>query len=286
MPWTAYLVKHNPVVGWFVKDSYFFPAWVGNLVQKRIDSRNEKRAAAPRDFLDRFLDAGSVDKAPGYDLPLIMNWTIANVMAGADTTAIGLRAILYYVLKSPPKKSKLLDEIGSANLHYPVTWKESQQLPYLDACIREAFRLHPAIGMGLERTVSASGLLLPDGYTLPAGTNISINAWVLNRHAVFGNELGEFIPERWLQQTHESTEAFNERIGTMKRADLTFGAGSRTCPGKNISLLETYKVIPTLFLEYDIGLVDESGEWSTINRWMMRQENIVCWLRRLRRGSQ
>ena len=280
MPWTAFLVKHNPIVGWFVKDNTIFFAWAARLVRERINSRNEKQTQGPRDFLDRFLDAGSSEKAPGYDLSLIMNWTTANVIAGADTTAIGLRAILYYVLKSPPKKEKLLREIQSANLNRPVTWKESQQLPYLDACIKEAFRLHPAIGMGLEREVPASGLQLTDGYIVPAGTNVSINAWVLNRHAVFGDDSEHFIPERWLQQEHENMDEYKERTGAMKHADLTFGAGSRSCPGKNISLLEIYKVIPTLFLEYDIGLVDESGEWTTVNRWLMRQENIKCWLRR------
>ena len=280
MPWTAFLVKHNPIVGWFVKDSTIFPAWVGKQIRKRIEYRNGKQTASSKDFLDRFLDAASTENTPGYNIPLVRSWAMTNVMAGADTTAIGLRAILYYVLKSPPKRDKLVLEIQSSSLHYPVTWEESQQLPYLDACIKEAFRLHPAIGMGLERTVPASGLSLPDGYILPAGTNVSINAWVLNRHAVFGDHPDDFIPERWLQQSHESAEEFKERIRMMKHADMTFGGGSRTCAGKYISFLEIYKVIPTLLREYEIGLVDEAGEWSTINRWAVRQENIGCWLRR------
>lgn len=282
MPWTAFLVRHNPIVGWFIKDSTIFHAWAAKLVHERINTRDKEQILRPKDFLDRFLDASATEEAPGYDLALIMNWTIANVMAGADTTAIGLRAILYFLLKSPSKKERLLHGLQSAKLHYPVTWTESQRLPYLDACIKEAFRLHPAIGIGLEREVPAPGLLLTDGYIVNAGTKVSINAWVLNRHAVFGDKSAEFIPERWLQQEHESIEEYKERIGTMTHASLTFGAGTRTCPGKNISLLEIYKVIPTLFLEYDIGLVDESAEWTTVNRWLMRQENINCWLHRKR----
>lgn len=280
MPWTAYLVKHNPIVGWFVKDSTIFPAWAGKQVQKRIEGRKENESAASKDFLDRFLDAGLMKTAPGYDIPLIMNWTMTNVMAGADTTAIGLRAILYYVLKSPTKRDKLLAELQSANLSHPVTWEESQELRYLDACIKEAFRLHPAIGIGLERIVPASGFLLPDGFVLPTGSNVSINAWVLNRHAIFGDDLDDFIPERWLQQNQESADEYEKRIRTMKHADLTFGGGSRACTGKYISLLEIYKVIPTLLLEFDIRLSDEAGEWSTVNRWALRQENICCWVQR------
>ena len=280
MPWTAYLVKHNPIVGWFKKDSSIFPAWVQKQIQKRMQSRKENKMEAPRDFLDRFLEAGSVKTAQGYDIPLIMNWTMTNFMAGADTTAIALRAILYFLLKSPSKKNKLIAELQSANLSYPVKWGESQELRYLDACIKEAFRLHPAIGMGLERVVPPSGFLLPDGSMLPAGTKVSINAWVLNRHVVFGRDADEFIPERWLHQNEETAEEYKERIWAMKHADLTFGGGSRSCTGKYISFLEIYKVIPTLLLEFDISLSQEAGEWTTVNRWALRQKDICCCLQR------
>ena len=113
MPWTSRLTRHNPILGWFVKNSSIFPAWVEKQVQTRIQSRHEKHTAAPRDFLDRFFDAASTATAPGYDIPLIIGWSMANIQAGADTTAIVLRTILYYVLKSPPIKKKLLEELQS-----------------------------------------------------------------------------------------------------------------------------------------------------------------------------
>jgi cytochrome P450 len=39
----------------------------------------------------------------------------------------------------------------------------------------------------------------------------------------------------------------------MVRATFTFGAGSRTCIGKNVSLLEIYKVMPSLFWRYEVS---------------------------------
>jgi cytochrome P450 len=39
----------------------------------------------------------------------------------------------------------------------------------------------------------------------------------------------------------------------MVRATFTFGAGSRTCTGKNVSLLEMYKVMPSLFWRYEVS---------------------------------
>jgi hypothetical protein len=43
-------------------------------------------------------------------------------------------------------------------------------------------------------------------------------------------------------------------IQWIRSADLTFGAGKRVCLGKNISILETYKVIPSFFLAFDVSI--------------------------------
>lgn len=258
-----------------------FPVWTLQQAQKRMAERAEKKgrdstsSTEQKDFMDRFLDAARTDGPPGFDLPLVINWLLVNTMAGADTTAFALTAILYYLLKSPSKQSKLLQKIQSANLSSPVSWKESQQLPYL-----EGLRLHPPIGLGLERTVPPAGLEMPDGYVLPAGSNVSMNPWVVNRQPLFGEDADEFVPERWLQQKNEGDQEYKKRIGQMKRADLVFGGGVRACMGKYVSFLEMYKLIPTLFMEYDIGLVYEKEEWITINRWVVRQDNVRCWLRR------
>ena len=46
---------------------------------------------------------------------------------------------------------------------------------------------------------------------------------------VFGEDAEEFNPERWLES--------EERTREMEKYLITFGAGSRTCVGKNISLM-------------------------------------------------
>ena len=47
--------------------------------------------------------------------------------------------------------------------------------------------------------------LKDNGSLAPAGTNVSINAWVLQRHVVFGERTEEFVPERWLQREQEKS---------------------------------------------------------------------------------
>ncbi|PBP18060.1 cytochrome P450-like protein [Diplocarpon rosae] len=153
-------------------------------------------------------------------------------------------AVFYYLLKNPSCLERLYEELdGKArdgtfadNEKGVVTWSESQTLPYLDACIKEAFRMHPAPGLPLER----------------------IDADV-------------FRPERWLCQAGEETEAEEKRIKEMGSTMLQFGMGSRTCIGKNISLLEMYKVVPSLLRRFEIKLEDPSKDWVVHNAWFVRQ---------------
>ena len=68
--------------------------------------------------------------------------------AGSDTTAISLRAILYYLLKNPSTMRKLekeIDDMAEKGLiSDPVTYQQSCRMPYLQAVIKEAvrFELH------------------------------------------------------------------------------------------------------------------------------------------------
>lgn len=56
-------------------------------------------------------------------------------LAGSDTTGISLRAIIYYLVKTPRAYKKLQDEIDAADrdgkLSSNVTYAECLELPYL-----------------------------------------------------------------------------------------------------------------------------------------------------------
>jgi cytochrome P450 len=39
----------------------------------------------------------------------------------------------------------------------------------------------------------------------------------------------------------------------MKDADMALGGGNRVCTGRTIALVETYKVIATIFGKYDVS---------------------------------
>ena len=255
MPWLDYLFIKNPLRQFVSGGSTGAVArFARDRMRERLQSPQKKNESR-KDFLSRFLEA-KVRSPNVVDDAQVFSYTVSNMNAGSDTTAISLRAILYYTMKNKRVMDKLRGELHAAvdmgKVSNPVSWKQSQELPYLDAVIKEALRLHPAVGLLLERVVPDGGLQLPNGPLLPRGTIVGSNPWIIHRHSVFGDKAEDFIPERWLRGEDESEIAFEGRRQNMVRATLTFGAGPRTCIGKNISLLEIYKLIPSLLLAYDV----------------------------------
>ncbi|KAF7846490.1 hypothetical protein BT93_L4246 [Corymbia citriodora subsp. variegata] len=197
------------------------------------------------------------------------------ILAGSETTAISLSSVFYHVLKHPRTYQKLIDELDDAiqdgsietRSNGKVSWADSQKLPYLDAVIQESFRIHPAPGLILERVTPLGGMTIC-GEHIPGGTIVGCNPWVVHRNQeVFGTDADAFRPERWL-------EAKPDQLREMKASMFQFGAGPRTCIGKNISLLEIYKLIPTFLLNFHVELARPNEDWRTHNAWFVRPLNF------------
>lgn len=203
-----------------------------------------------------------------------------NINAGSDTIASTLRAILYHLLKTPSSLSTLRSELDSAVSSGQITsppsptWTETQHhLPYLCAVVKEGLRVNPALSLPLERKVPRdSGLTLThdDGSStfLPPGTVVGINPWVFHRcPAVFGEDAESWNPSRWLSESEKATK-------TMEHSLLAFGAGKRSCLGKNIAMLELHKLLAALLLKFDMVLDDPAAEWEVSNAWVLNQTGL------------
>jgi cytochrome P450 len=276
MPWLGHLMTKLRTVRPNRQDEYIFPAFVREHINRRQESKAQSQdtslPSSQHDFLDRFLAAKQINPKTVND-SYVWCYAITNVVAGSDTIAIPLRSILYYVLSSKDIYKKLMLELVKSNFILPVSWKSAQQLPYLDAVVKEALRIHPPVGLGLERVVPIEGFHLPDGTFFEPGTLVSMNAWVLHRsEAIFGDDTNIFEPGRWLQRPNETEDDFRQRLHKMQQSEFTFGFGPRTCIGKNLSLLEIYKVVPTLFLSFNMKLF--KADWNTWNSWFVRQEGL------------
>lgn len=229
------------------------------------------------DFLSRFLTLHEEQPDVVSDRQLLA-YLFMNINAGSDTIASTIRAVFYYLLKNPTTLDTLLNELKRAHdvskLSLPLpTWTECQNLPYLNAVIKEALRLNPALALPMERIVPYPGLNINFEY-LPPGTIVGINPWVLHRDTrIFGEDAEDWNPGRWLTGDKEKVKYMDQHI-------LSFGAGKRTCLGRNIAMLELTKLVPAVLMRYQMRLAEEGREWTVVNSWAVRQEGVEVLLER------
>ncbi|KAJ4299641.1 hypothetical protein N0V90_004887 [Kalmusia sp. IMI 367209] len=266
---------------WLAKNPYLaskFPAFgttAAFCVERFVERMQTlEQFKGQKDFMNDFLRAKEEHPHVVTDNEVI-SYMIVNVLGGADTTSVTVKAVLYHVLNNPAIHARLVSELQSAGFSQPAPYACLEALPYLDACIKEGLRIHPVVGHILERIVPSTGLVLSNGLTLPPGTIVGMNAWVVHRRGdVFGERPDEYIPERWLKGETESEAAFEGRIRRMKDADLSFGGGNRVCLGRPLALVEMYKIVATLFTRYKIELEDPTQEWEVHQQWFVWPHKI------------
>ena len=99
-----------------------------------------------------------------------------NVLAGGETTAASMATIIYYLIKNPRVLHKLREELtkalgkrDEAASQKRVSMKEAQNIPYLQALIKESLRILPN-GLLFPRVVPQGGLTLA-GRFFPEGVS-------------------------------------------------------------------------------------------------------------------
>lgn len=244
---------------------------VVSFTLKQVRSHADRTENSCPDLLTRFM--GARDKDPELlTEDRLVDYANTTVSAGSDTTAIALREIIYQLLTHPSAFKQLQGEIGGVlenripeQKDRPITWTEGSSMTYLQACIKESLRHHPAIGQILPREVPQGGAVICGTY-LPEGTTVGCNAYTIHKDtSVFGPDADIWRPERWLED--------EETARRMDSLLFTFGAGPRVCIGKNIALLEVTKFIPEFFRCFNVQLLNPT-RYRSVPGWLVPQTGL------------
>ncbi|KAI7155279.1 hypothetical protein KC349_g7108 [Hortaea werneckii] len=294
IPWIDHLLDKNPLIRVGPKPTltgvvYTFGVVAQSQQELREHGAKNSGKERPPHYLDRYVhlkEQKSKEDLGGLEVDdkQIVNWSMLNILAGGDTTSATMRAVVYYLAKTPSNYNKLIAELDTTQLAVPVQWKDTSGLPYIDAVIREAIRYSPGIAMIFEREVPASGMHLPDGRYVPEGTKMGVNPAVTNRNKeMFGSDADGWNADRWLRGHDEAEVEYKARLARMKDvSESTFGGGNRLCIGKP----EMYKLFGTLFSLYDIKLADPAHEFIYKNAWFVYQYDMPMVITRRRARNQ
>lgn len=216
-------------------------------VGERIEQHNaqpkrdpESQTLQTQDFLEKMTMARDKDPEKVTDYHLFMMGQ-SNVIAGSDTTAISLSAIMYYLLRSPAVLGRLRREIDEFTVQgrcsARVTFKESQEMPYFQAVMKEALRMHSATGLPLWRQVPAGGAEI-SGYFFPEGSVVGVNTWVAHYDEEIFPDAKAFRPERWIEAENDP-----ERLKVMSDMYMPVGLTSMIASRRQMTLISNSLVL-------------------------------------------
>ncbi|KAL5358187.1 cytochrome P450 [Aspergillus floccosus] len=279
IPWLDPLWNKNRVVALFKETTGLtvlglVDQFVTERQKNSLSQHGHRDRLDKRDMLSKFLEIQAKDPQVPAWAPKA--WTFSNILAGSDSTATAMTAVMRHLLQCPASLDALVRELydaerrGRLSRPYP-SWHEVRELPYLDACIMEGLRLHPPFSLPFERVVPESGVTVCGVYLAP-GTVVGMNPYVVNRDTgTYGDDADEWRPERWLGLSEKDRR-------TLEGSILTFGSGRRTCLGRNLAIFEMKKLLPALMMRYKITAV-EPLQVSMENSWLFRQWGLHVQIR-------
>lgn len=121
------------------------------------------------------------------------------------------------------------------------------KLPYLQAIIKETFRMHPPVPFLLPRKAARDVDI--GGYTIPKDAQVFVNVWSIGRDSTLWKNPTMFSPERFLGS--------NIDVKGQNFELAPFGAGRRICPGLLLANRMLLLMLGSLINSFDWKLADE-----------------------------
>ncbi|KAI0903432.1 cytochrome P450 [Ustulina deusta] len=218
---------------------------------KAVQSRMTRKTEC-EDFLTRILE--DRDQSVVTDRQIAAHASDL-VIAGSDTTATVLSALIYYLLLNPSTMSRLTAEIRDGFQRYEdINNLSTAPLQYLRVCLLESMRIYPPVPMSLPRIVPEGGDTV-DGIFLPEGTTVYTSPVAASLGKANFQDPMSFKPERWIERDE----------GEDLDASQPFSVGIRACIGRNLAWMDMRTTLVKLLWVYDLELA-QSVDWHGQSR--------------------
>eukprot|EP00249_Psilotum_nudum_P021978 c28326_g1_i2 orf=195-797(+) len=141
-----------------------------------------------------------------------------------------------------------LDSVIISKTEKLVGESQAKTLPYLNAVIKETFRLHPPAPLLVPHFSNQQCEVA--GYVIPEKTRLIVNVWAIGRCHSTWESPEQFKPDRFIGKDTDIKGRHFELI--------PFGAGRRICPGLSLAMSMIQLTLANLVRNFDWSL--PSGE--------------------------
>jgi cytochrome P450 len=204
---------------------------LGKTILQVIEQRR-KETATPTDALGMLMKARDPESGRSMENGQLIDEILTMIVAGHETTASTLNWAWYLISQHPEVENRLSHELNTL-----TAGSELVDLPrflYTRQVIDETMRLYPA-GWLLTRKALRNDQL--GEYFVPAGTEIYVSPYFIQRNPDLWEEPDRFNPERF----HPDNAKRRHRLAT-----VPFSAGPRNCVGEHFARMEMQLHLTTI----------------------------------------
>ena len=197
------------------------------VIQQHIQARPSAKQNDGDDLLTMLRQARDPEHPDqGLSAQELHDQTMVMFLAGHETTATAMTWWCGLIARHPDVAERIHAEVDVVLQGETPTPASLQQLPWLQASLKEALRLYPPAAVLMTRRAIKDVKLGP--WTLPKGHLIAFTPYVIQRDPRWFESPDAFKPERFLPGAPAMTR------GTW----MPFGAGPRVCIAQYFALLE------------------------------------------------
>jgi cytochrome P450 len=216
-------------------------AQLDEVIYRIITQRRASGNKDQGDLLSMLLQAHDEDGSRMTDQQL-RDEVITLFLAGQETTALTLSWSWYLLSQHPAAEAKLWQELDEVLGGREPEAADMPRLKFTEMITKEALRLYPpAYVVGREAVKDCE----IGGYFVPAGMQVFMPTWVVQKDARFFEAPHDFKPERWTPEFVASLP---------KYAYFPFGGGPRVCIGNSFAMMEIVLLMATIAQKFRLQL--------------------------------
>lgn len=239
-PWITHLLSKLP-------SSLIPMAALLRFSEESLEARRQNSPPQP-DILSHLLEADPFFADPEKERGLMTGDARLLIIAGSETTASTLTFLVYHLARDPSLQSTLFKELVAHKIQdsTAITVDAVRDLPYLNALVKEALRLHPPAPSGIARDTPPEGLQMGDVF-IPGNITVTTPLYSIHRSEKAFVDPDDFIAERWTTRPE---------LILHKTAFALFLIGPFACIGKQLAYNEMRTVAAMLVLTFKMRLAD------------------------------
>ncbi|KAJ8650121.1 hypothetical protein MRB53_003144 [Persea americana] len=211
------------------------------MIDKRLQDRRSGSddSGTRNDFLDTLLDHTHSGGLTRHHVKCLLTDIFT---AGSETMASTTEWAMAELLNTPKVMAKARAELIESTIKgKSIEESDVSGLPYLQAVVKETFRLHPPGPLLIPHKAESDVEI--GGFTIPKDSKVIVNVWAIGRDPDLWVDPTSFMPERFLGSNMDYKGQDFELI--------PFGSGRRICPGLPLASLMVHLMLASLLRSFD-----------------------------------